>query len=453
MLSDNNLSTQLTSFFGDFSTLANNPTDPTQRSQVLQDGATIADGLQTLRTQVVSLQQSTNQQVTTLSKQANSLVQDIANLNKQIAGQGANAANSLHDQRDQDLSSLSKLMNINVVDQGDGTVNVLVGSTPVVQGGRRVGLVRRKRRTRRATRARAWRLRTTGISLAVSSGQIGGLVNASQNYLSPALSAVDTIASGLITAVNSIYSQGQGVTGFSGTLSGTTAVTDATAVLNAGKAATGISFAPTNGTFDLNITNAAGQTTTQQIGINLSGTGTQTTLNSLIASINTAGAGAVSASLNTDGTLAITSNTPGTTFSFGNDSSGVLASLGVNTFFSGSDATDIAVNSTLAKTPDYLATAHVSSTGVNAALNAQKLASAGTATLGSLGGKSVTDTYTDYIGNLAVQAQNASNNVTAQSTINSTLAAQQQSISGVSLDEETVNMMQYQRAFEGSARF
>ena len=157
--------------------------------------------------------------------------------------------------------------------------------------------------------------------------------------------------------------------------------------------------------------------------------------------------------MSADGTLAITSNTPGTTFTFGNDSSGVLASLGVNTFFSGSDATDIAVNSTLAKNPDYLATARLTSTGVNAALNAQKLASAGTATLSALGGKSVTDTYTDYVGTLAVQAQNASNNVTAQSTINSTLAAQQQSISGVSLDEETVSMMQYQRAFQGSARF
>ena len=31
--------------------------------------------------------------------------------------------------------------------------------------------------------------------------------------------------------------------------------------------------------------------------------------------------------------------------------------------------------------------------------------------------------------------------------------AQQQSISGVSMDEEAINLMQYQRAFQGSARF
>ena len=280
-------STQLTAFFGNFSSLANNPTDQTQRSQVLQNGATIADALQTLHSQVISLQQNTNQQVTTLAKQANSLVQDIANLNKQLSGQGANAANTLHDQRDQDLSSLSKLINISVVNQGDGTVNVLVASNPIVQGATTRGLGVTQTTDAAGNASTSLAFADNGDPLDVSSGQIGGLVNASQNYLSPALTAVNTIASGLITAVNSIYSQGQGVAGFSNTLSGTTAVTDPNAALNAGKTATGISFPPINGTFDLNITNASGQTSTQQIGVNFSGTGTPTTLNSLVTSINT----------------------------------------------------------------------------------------------------------------------------------------------------------------------
>jgi flagellar hook-associated protein 1 len=107
------------------------------------------------------------------------------------------------------------------------------------------------------------------------------------------------------------------------------------------------------------------------------------------------------------------------------------------------------VNTTLIGHPELLATAR----GATANGNAAALQTAGNASLASLGGNSVLSTYTDYIGNLAVQAQNAGNNATSQSTIQSTLSAQQQSISGVSLDEETVNMLQYQRAFEGSARF
>ncbi len=449
-LDDNNLSTQLNAFFNAFSSLANNPTDATQRSQVIQDGTTIASSLQTLRSQVTALQQNTNQQVGTLAKQANSLVQGIADLNKQISSQGTNAANNLHDQRDQDLADLSKLINIHAVDQGNGSVNVLVGSTPLIQGSVARGITTAQTTDASGNVSTTLAFADNGDALNATSGQIGGLVNASQNYISPALSTVDSIAGGLISAVNSIYSQGQGVAGFSNVTS-TSAVASPAVALNAGKPITGLTFSPTNGTFDLNLTNSAGQVTTKQISVNLSGTGTQTTLNSLASSITTAGGGVVSATVNSDGTLSISSNNSGTTFNFGNDNSGVLASLGINTFFSGTDASNIAVNSTLQKNSDLLATGRENIAGSNA--NAQALALAGAAAVPLLGGKSVSDTYADYIGNLAVKAQTASNNVTAQTTITSTLSAQQQSISGVSLDEETVNMMKFQQAFQGSARF
>jgi flagellar hook-associated protein 1 FlgK len=116
------------------------------------------------------------------------------------------------------------------------------------------------------------------------------------------------------------------------------------------------------------------------------------------------------------------------------------------------------VNSTIQNNPALLATSRYGSNGndvttTDPQANVQALAQAGTATLSMLGGQSVTDYYTNYIGDLATSAQNVSNDLSANTNIQTTLNSQQQSVSGVSMDEETVNMMQYQRAFEGSARY
>ncbi|MDQ6733766.1 MAG: flagellar hook-associated protein FlgK, partial [Nitrospirota bacterium] len=49
-------------------------------------------------------------------------------------------------------------------------------------------------------------------------------------------------------------------------------------------------------------------------------------------------------------------------------------------------------------------------------------------------------------------AQQASQDLDAQQTLQSQLEAHWSEVSGVSLDEELVNMMTYQRAFEASSR-
>ena len=159
----------------------------------------------------------------------------------------------------------------------------------------------------------------------------------------------------------------------------------------------------------------------------------------------------ISAKISDDGKLTIQSDSPNDQFAFSADTSGVLASLGINTFFTGTDATNIAVNNVLTGDPSLLATGRGNVAGSNA--NAQALALAGGAAVGALKGKSLTTYYGDYIGTLSAQAKNAADNVTAQNAIHDTLYAQQQAISGVSMDEEAINLTKYQRAFEGSARF
>ncbi len=453
-LGDNDVAGQLTDFFNSFSTLANDPSDNAQRAVVVQNGVSVAGYLQTLRGQLTTIGSDAQTQIGEQVTQANSLAQSIASLNQQIATSttAAGGDNALLDQRDQDLSQLSQIMNIRVIDQGNGNLNVLVGSMPLVEGNtsRGVSSVQVPNSANNSTTTKIT-FADNGDTMNVSGGSLGALVNATNTYLTPAVQTVDTIAAGLINAVNSISTQGQGLSGFS-TVAGTTAVSDPTAALNAGKSSTGIAFPPTNGTFDLYIQDTvSGQITTKQIPVNLSGQGAQTSLNSLAASISAAGGGVVTGTVNSAGQLVIASNNSNVTVGFGNDTSGALASLGVNTFFSGSDASNIAVNQVLQNDPSMLAAGQGNVTGSNA--NALALSQAGTTSVSQLGGQSLTDYYSNYVGALATSAQNAGDDVTAQTTIHDSIYAQQQSVSGVSLDEETVNLTTYQRAFEGTARF
>jgi flagellar hook-associated protein 1 FlgK len=449
-LNDSDISSQLTSFFNSFSTLANNPANPGQRAVVIQSGESLAENLKLLRSQVTTMRQNTQAQISTVVKTADSLAQQIATLNGQIAAAGPQQSNALMDQRDIALSQLAEIMDIRVIDQGGGNLNVLAGSVPLVTGNVSRGITTKQVQDPTGTYDSTQVVfGDNGDEMTISGGQLGGLINARDNYITPAVATIDQLAGGLINAVNTIHSQGQGLAGFS-TVIGTTQVLDPTAALNA--ANTGIAFPPANGSFNLYMKDAvSGQITTKQINVNLSGQGTQTTLAGLAAAITAAGGGTVTGTVSPAGKLVIASSNSNVTFGFGEDTSGTLAALGVNTFFSGSNALNISINQGLKDNPDYLATGRGNNAGSNQ--NAQALALAGAAAVSQLGGQGITDFYTAYIGDLASQAKTASDNASAQRAIHDTLFSQQQAISGVSMDEEAINLTQFQRAFEGSARF
>ena len=116
-----------------------------------------------------------------------------------------------------------------------------------------------------------------------------------------------------------------------------------------------MTYPPSAGTFDVTLTNSTTgqQTNYAQVSVTETGSPTDTTLNSLAASLN--GINGVQANV-VNGQLSISSTNPNVQISFSNDTSGVLSSLGINTFFTGSDASSIGVNSQAINNPATLAT-------------------------------------------------------------------------------------------------
>ncbi len=153
------------------------------------------------------------------------------------------------------------------------------------------------------------------------------------------------------------------------------------------------------------------------------------------------------------GKLQIKSDSQDIDFAFSGDTSGVLASLGINTFFTGSTAATLGVNSELIGIDN--ASKFAASTGGvgNDLQNAVKLAGLLDQPLDSNGGTSLSDQYTQIINQVTQGSAVASSIADGYQQFQSSLEGQEQAVSGVSIDEEAVNMMTLQRIYQASAKY
>ncbi|QNN23271.1 flagellar hook-associated protein FlgK [Planctomycetales bacterium ZRK34] len=448
-LSDQGLSTRLSTFLNQWSELASNPNDTGVKSLVIAQGQSLSEHLQQMRTELANLRKQVDSSLASGVEVANGLLTQVADLNRRIAleesGQGG--ANSLRDERDRVLDELAEYVNITTHEQPSGQIDVFVDSTPIVLGTESRGL-ELETVTEDGELITKLRVQADGTQLTPSGGQLGQLLVTRNNDINPAIAEVDQFASTLIFELNKLHSSGQGSSAFT-SLTGASLNLDPTAALN-DQVANDLPFEIVNGSFQIHVTQkTTGADVATQIDVDLDGLGADTTLNDLAAAIDAVAN--ISASVNPDGTLSITSDSSDYTFSFSDDSSGALASLGLNTFFTGRDAASIDVNEILVDDPGYLA---VGSDHV-AGSNGTALAIAGVAdqSLDSLNGLSLNQAWKKHVEELAVQTATANQNVEASTIIVESLTNQKASVSGVSVDEETINLLQFQRAFQGSARF
>jgi len=448
---DNDLSSHLSSFFSAWSELANSPDDLAQRSLVTQEGDSLATFIADLRSRLVSLRQQVDEQIDDAVSSVSDLLAQIEQINEQIVAteKGFGGANSLRDQRGLLLADLGRFLDISVTELDSGAVDVFIGSMPIVLGGKAQAIEARAETDDSGERRIDLVLSEDGTVLSPTSGVLGSLLSGRETEVGGAIDALDEFSNTLIYQINRVHSQGQGRSG-SASVTGTTSVADAAAVLNSTDAA--VPFTIAHGSFQIHTTQiSTGQRDTTTIDVDLDGIdpGNDTTLNDLATAID-AVAG-IAASVTTDGRLQIEADGPDVELSFSDDTSGALAALGVNTFFTGSAGNDIAVNAVVRDDPSYVAAGQGHVAGDNR--NALAIAALADGRLDDLGGVSLTELWNRHVEEQASRLGQVSLQVEADTAVVDSLTAQQQSISGVSTDEEAIDLMAYQRAYQGSARF
>lgn len=450
-LSEVDLSTLLQAFFNSFSSLQNEPQNMGTRDIVLTTGASLAAEMQRQRGEVLALRDDLNNEIAAGAERAAELVENVRDLNVRIVameGGGQFGANALRDQRDQYLAELSDLMQIQVRGQLDGSVNVYVGNELLIQGGMSRGLTTTLDNNNGIIRT-VVRFADNNGTVTLHSGRLAGLAAARDEQVLPHVNRLNSLAAALIQEVNKVHASGQGLEngGWYTDITGTYDVDNPALTLNDDQI--GLDLVPRNGSFVVTMTDSTGLANTTLVTVDLDGVGADDSLNSLAAKISAAVPN-LTATVTTDNRLRLTAAN-GYTMTFAEDTSHVLAALGINTFFSGKDAQDIAVNSMLTAVPSRLAAGTNRTPGDGS--NAAAIAALGHSPVAAIGSLNLLEYYNTIVNDVAVQGAAAKANGEAQNAVHMALSSQRESLSGVSLDEETIQLLKLERSFQGAARF
>jgi flagellar hook-associated protein 1 FlgK len=462
-LSDNDISSGLSSFFNIWSELANTPGNNATRTLVVQQGSTLAGQMRAMRSDLLTLRAQVDQQLDANTRQADDLLNTIASLNREIVDSegGSGQANGLRDQRDTLVQELSQYLDITAVEQPDGSVNVLIGSLPVVLGGDARGIELQRRADGSDTSVDVY-MRQPHERVEISSGRIGALLDQRGTLVNDTIEQLDRVAGQLIFQVNRLHSQGYSTTPMT-SVTGTQTVSsqDFTRALNdpANTSFASLPFRAENGGFSVTVRNSAtGETQTVRIDVDLdgidstgaAGTADDTSLQDIRDALNAVPN--LSATINANGTLSI-NGASGFDFSFSDDSSGALAALGVNTYFTGTDASNINVRRALVDQPTLLNAGRMNGTTPNDNGTAMAITLLQDQAIGALGGSTIRSAWSDAVQQIGIRTDAAGSRADATSLVRESLQAQQSAVSGVSIDEESINLITYQRQYQGAARF
>jgi flagellar hook-associated protein 1 FlgK len=443
------LSTSMNDFFNSVSQILNQPEDVTVRNQAVLLGQTLTQNISQMSQQVEGLRSDVNDQIINMAGAINSLTQQISQLNVKIAQlQGGTISKSdavgLTDQREAALENLAKLIDIRSVEQPNGSVTVYTGNTFIVSEGisRPVDVVLD---SNGGVSSAEIHIADNDEKIDPVSGELRGLIDSRDKVYGGFLDQLNDFTKTLAYEFNKVYSSGQGLNGYS-SLTSINGVDDASKPLND----TGLTFTPQNGSFQILVRNKiTGLTTTTNVMVDLNGLGHETTLNDLKTALNAIGG--VQADIQVGGLLKISSKSTDNEIAFANDTSGVLASLGLNVFFTGTSANDIGVSQAVADDPAKFAASQggLGADTANAAIMANFL----DRPIDSHNGENIGVVYSRMIADVAQGSSVAQTNASGAQAFESSLRSQQTAISGVNLDEEAVNMITYQRSFQASAKY
>jgi flagellar hook-associated protein 1 FlgK len=444
------LGDKLSAFFNDATTLTSQPDSTPQRQQLIADAGTLANQLNTAADSIGQLQNETGKQITTNVTQLNTLAGQIATLNKQIAQAEAagQQPNALLDQRDTAINSLAQLVDFHTVNQPNGVVNLIGSGAPIVVG--------QLPSTFQVSTNPAGGLVVSQVGstqpVTFSAGSIGGQLQDYNTNIPAASARLNAITAQLVQQVNQIQATGVGLNGPLTATTGSVNASSATAPLSSA----GLPFTVQAGQLTVSVTDATGNRTNTTIAINPA----TSTLQSVATALN--GVTGLQASVTATNQLQVQAqagfsfdfagrdtNPPGAGPVANPDTSGVLAALGVNGFFTGSTAGDIAVNPTLAADPNQLAASTTGQPGDST--NAARLAAVQNATL--INGQTLSQAYTALTAAVGGNVQAFTDQQTAQSGVIQNLTSQGQSVSGVNTNQEFVNLLTYQKLIQASSEY
>jgi flagellar hook-associated protein 1 FlgK len=223
--SDAGLAPLMQSFFAGVQGVANTPADPAARAQLLSAAQSLAGKFRSTDQYLSDLATSVDSQVSGTVDQINHYATQIASLNKQIGlltgSSGGQPPNDLLDQRDQLVSSLSKLVGTKVVVQDGGQYNVFIGTGQTLVLGDNARQLQAGPSKADASRTSVAITMADGSAqelpdTALTGGSLGGLLQFRDETLAPTQNALGHMAITLADVFNQQHALGVDLNGAQG---------------------------------------------------------------------------------------------------------------------------------------------------------------------------------------------------------------------------------------------
>ncbi|CAM3850327.1 flagellar hook-associated protein FlgK [Rahnella victoriana] len=424
----------MATFFTGLQTLTSNASDSSARQAVLGEAQGLTAQFNSSAKYLSDMNTAVNQQITQNVDQINTYATQIAKLNDQITatrGSTGQEPNALLDQRDLLVSQLNDITGVTVTQQDGDTYNVsFANGTPLVSGGSAKTVVAM------ASSADPSKL-TVGMTQAdgsvteiqesrLTTGSLGGTLAFRKDNLEPAINQLGQLALALGDSFNTTNKAGFDLNGDAGTdffsFTGATTVGN---TKNTGSAAVDVAYTDTSAVKASDYT------------MSYNGTSWDVTRVSDGAKITpTAGTDSNGdPTMEFDGLSVSVSGTPDTKDNFT-----------IKTVSNVAGSLNVAISDS-----SLIAAASAADSGVSDNTNAQNMLNLQTAKL--VEGKStLTGAYASMVSNVGNQVATLTTTSTAQANIVTQLTTQQQSISGVNLDEEYGDLQRFQQYYLANAQ-
>ena len=507
------LTPALNSFYDAIQDANSDPASLANREIIIEQASSLATRFRGMQQQLDGLQEEVNDRLTASVSDVNDISSSIAEINSKLITRNGvlqrQTANSLLDQRDQLVAELSELADIRTHVQDDGAMNIYAGNGMALVVGADAQQLRIAQDTSTPGQLEIeidvgnnWQ----PVGTLLQGGSIGGLRDFERDTLSKAMHEVGRLALVLADSVNEQHKQGIDLQGNNGTdifSSGDPEVMSSSLNTGSGNVAAIINDVNSLEASDYRIRfDGSGYTTTrisdgQQTvgtlpmtidGIELSVSGSPSTGDIFIVSPSKRAAAYLENTMTSADALALASSLSATssidntgtarselsaipdpqntnlknsveivftdpnTFDVLDTSNGSTLATG-QSYTSGSaiqyNGWELTINGTASAGDVHRIDAASSNSGSNS--NGLALAGLQTALIVS-GNQSINDTYGSLVSSIGGQNRSLQTRSLALESLNTNAIERQQSVQGVNLDEEAVNLSRYQQAYQASAQ-
>ena len=444
----NGLHKALNEFWNSWSQLSNQPESEPARMQVKVQSDVLASRFRGMHSQLSGLRKEINGRLVATVNKVNELGGKVAELNRQINSYegGQRVANDMRDARNQAIEELSDLVDVNSFEDLNGRTTVIVGRDwTLVEGNNHYQLEGKMKG------GELGMLNIDGVSTndnrrnltrTFREGEMAEMLRMRDDTIVAYQKNLDEIAFSLAGKVNKIHASGTGI-------NSATEIMKSTFGLNSAALNQPLPFLK-DGIIQLHLVDAYNEILeTYEIEVQAG----KDTLPDIVKRLNQTvnDPGLLQASIEGDGSLLLQSGT-NYKFIFGEDQSSLAQVLGLNSFFDTlKGAEDIQLSEHIIENTNNISTGKDLIPGDNRiALEITKLQ-----TMASMRDETMTfdEYYNGVLTGMGLKIQRNNTEQAQQESMVKQFKEIRSSISSVNMDEELTDMMQYQKAYEASARF